>query len=680
MAVKSINHQVFLGYVGITSMTTVFIVFVIALLFQIGREVEHLGDELAPQVDAAMEIKLEALHAHVLTEEIMGGDAAEDTAEVWQALEASREYAMALLEGGETEEGVFHASKSPEVREQIERALIEFERVWALTEARFASLDDGQGVGSDADAQFDAQYDAIVSDLADLAARYEVSRDVGFQMAIGEARYRLAHGHLITAEILGGDIGEDFTEVTDSFAAAVAALNEIGLTDFLAPFVARIEALSDLAQVRYRSTLDRTAELAQGDVVYDEAFHAFLDRADDAETMVQNFIAFELRRMERERMLGAVAFAVLAVVFVAGMTLAYRVLSRRVIARVAELTGCIERVSDGDIHADLPTWTAQDELGRLKDAIADFREALVQRQKLEEDARRAMEQSEAQADMARQATEQARAQGQRAEVAARRSAETTEHLGKVGGAISHQSQQLMEISRQITESQDHQAGLLQDIVHLVENVKDTAGGNARVATEAADFAKSATSLVEEGGNLVGKVVDQVQKISESGEKVASHVSTIEEISFQTNVLALNAAVEAARAGEAGKGFTIVAQEVRDLSQRTARAAASIVSLMEETNQYIRTGQESVETAKAQFEQISAAIGHLEANLESVGQSSAQQTGAVQQAASVVDEFKGNFEGTRALAAQCLDTGRSLSAQADEMRVVPDASGRSAEAA
>lgn len=610
-------------------MTVAVLALATILLLRLGADTERLGQELSPLVDAAMVIKLEALHAHVLTEEIMGGDGTEDTAEVWTHLENARGYAMAMLEGGETDEGVFYPSDSPDVRAQIARALVEFETVWTLTEERFASLAGDQGVGSDADARFDADYDAIVSDLAAIAGRSEHARNTAFQIAVGEARYRLAHGHLITAEILGGDLGEDFGEVTDNFAAAQEALKEQGMPAVFNPFVERIGALSDLAVTRYENMLRATDAAAAGDATYDAAFDAFLESADDAETLVQSYIADELRQMAVHRWIGETIFGVAAIMFLIAAVFAYRMLSRRVIARVSELTDCIERVSGGDFEATLPGWTAEDELGRLKAAIASFQQVLLRQQRLEEDARQAMRDAEA--------------QGEKAEAEARRSAQASAHLGEVGGLVGGQSQQLLDISRQLSERQDQQAALLQNLVQLVEDVKGSAAGNTKVVKEAISVAKTATQLVQEGNELVERAVQEVQNIAESGKQVAGYVTTIEEISFQTNLLALNAAVEAARAGDAGKGFAIVAHEVRDLSQRTAEAAASIAGLMRKTNDYIKAGRDSVDTAQSQFTKIRDAIAGLEGNLDSVGQSSNDQTEAVRRAAEVVDDFKRNFD-------------------------------------
>ncbi|MDT9086431.1 methyl-accepting chemotaxis protein, partial [Escherichia coli] len=78
-------------------------------------------------------------------------------------------------------------------------------------------------------------------------------------------------------------------------------------------------------------------------------------------------------------------------------------------------------------------------------------------------------------------------------------------------------------------------------------------------------------------------------IEESSQKITQIISVIDEISFQTNLLALNAGVEAARAGDAGKGFADVAQEVRELAQRSATAAKEIKTLIAKSSDDVMQG-------------------------------------------------------------------------------------------
>ncbi|MGK0290855.1 MAG: methyl-accepting chemotaxis protein, partial [bacterium] len=92
-------------------------------------------------------------------------------------------------------------------------------------------------------------------------------------------------------------------------------------------------------------------------------------------------------------------------------------------------------------------------------------------------------------------------------------------------------------------------------------------------------------------------------IEQSSQKVSGIASVITEIANQTNLLSLNAAIEAAKAGEQGKGFSVVADEVRNLAERSNTSADEIRTLIDGSNQAVQKGAEIIHEVGKRFHEI-----------------------------------------------------------------------------
>lgn len=138
--------------------------------------------------------------------------------------------------------------------------------------------------------------------------------------------------------------------------------------------------------------------------------------------------------------------------------------------------------------------------------------------------------------------------------------------------IALSGQQVSSSSQEVAQNSTRQANLLTQVGTCFTEISAVVKTNAEHSKQTYEIAQRTSASTEVGVVNMGELHTAVQAIKSASGDIATIVKTIDGIAFQTNILALNAAVEAARAGEAGLGFAVVAEEVRNLAQRSANAA------------------------------------------------------------------------------------------------------------
>lgn len=175
-------------------------------------------------------------------------------------------------------------------------------------------------------------------------------------------------------------------------------------------------------------------------------------------------------------------------------------------------------------------------------------------------------------------------------------------------AASRLAQMAEELSGQ--SGQLHQASLEQNqatevLVDEVTHVKEQLAGVIKSSDQTHTMTGEITRKVQEANTQMDALSKAMSNISSNAQEITSIAKAIDNIAFQTNILALNAAVEAARAGSAGRGFAIVAEEVKELAGKSAKAAQSAVDIVTNTKAVI---QEGVELNASTAESLQAIYG------------------------------------------------------------------------
>ncbi|MEO6014900.1 MAG: methyl-accepting chemotaxis protein [Devosia sp.] len=180
----------------------------------------------------------------------------------------------------------------------------------------------------------------------------------------------------------------------------------------------------------------------------------------------------------------------------------------------------------------------------------------------------------------------------------------------------------------LSERTTKQAATIEETSAAMEQLADTVLKNSERAGEASVNAAAVTTAATEGGNVMLRANEAMEKITASSRKISNIIGLIDDIAFQTNLLALNASVEAARAGEAGKGFAVVAIEVRRLAQSAAQASAEIKGLIEQSAREVTAGSRLVSDAAFKLDNMLEAVRRNHELLESIAAESREQATAI----------------------------------------------------
>lgn len=337
-----------------------------------------------------------------------------------------------------------------------------------------------------------------------------------------------------------------------------------------------------------------------------------------------------------------------------------------------DLQAQFDAVRQGNLNVQATVYS-EDELGQL---AAGFNEmARVILTTTYEAQRKADEQEEAKENLQRQVIRllddvEGAARGDltvQAEV-------TADVLGAVADAFNLTIQNLRDIVQQVTvaakevtkgatNSETFATALSSDALRQAEELAvtlnsvqvmtDSIQRVAEAAREAEAVARDASTIALKGGEAVENTVAgileiretvaettrKVKRLAESSQEISKIVALISQIASRTNLLALNASIEAARAGEAGRGFAIVADEVRQLADKSAKSlkeieqivmqiqseTGSVMTAMEEGTQQVIKGTKLAEEAKRSLENIIQVANRIDSLVRSITSDTVEQT-------------------------------------------------------
>lgn len=266
--------------------------------------------------------------------------------------------------------------------------------------------------------------------------------------------------------------------------------------------------------------------------------------------------------------------------------------------------------------------------------------------------------------------------------------ESADKVSALAKSLSSSSGDVAGRSSSQSESTCAMAAAVEEMTVSINHISES-------AREALDISRQSGNLSSGGGVIIQQVAAEVSRIAETvretsrnikevgrhSNEISSIVQVIKDIASQTNLLALNAAIEAARAGEQGRGFAVVADEVRQLAERTTGATEEIsgmigamqesahgaVAAMGASVERVNSGVTLANEAGASVDQIKAGAARVVEVVNDISSALAEQSSASSDLAGQVESVAQMTEENSAAVARTATDADNLQELAGAMR-------------
>jgi methyl-accepting chemotaxis protein len=195
--------------------------------------------------------------------------------------------------------------------------------------------------------------------------------------------------------------------------------------------------------------------------------------------------------------------------------------------------------------------------------------------------------------------------------------EAMDRLAGDSAALDRELAGIAEDSRMSRDSAEAQSGVVTETSAAVEEMTASIRSIAGVAGRKKEDVDSLAEGTREGLRVVALSSEAMKEVQSSAAAILDIVEVISSVASQTDLLAMNAAIEAAHAGEYGKGFSVVADEIRKLSEQTGQNVKAVTDTVKSTMSDIAKAAACNAQAVGSFETIAGEAGNVSSAMEEI---------------------------------------------------------------
>ncbi len=230
--------------------------------------------------------------------------------------------------------------------------------------------------------------------------------------------------------------------------------------------------------------------------------------------------------------------------------------------------------------------------------------------------------------------------------------------------VSVGASELATASQVLAEGAEEQAAAIEQLTATTTTVAEQVENSRHGAEASAKATAQAAGMIEQNQTKMKLMMDAMNEIHTTSQKVVGIIQTIEDIASQTNLLSLNASIEAARAGEAGRGFAVVADEIGKLALESSKAANTTKELIEISINEINKGSTIANDAMDSLKESVTAVNHVNGMIQETAEDAAVQAENMKQLQAGIEDMAHGIQDNSAASQETSATSEELASQAE----------------